>query len=55
MEYNLAKEVNIVTLQQDKVKDMEIFNEKKKGVLQITKVDSKDHSKKLEGAIFCNL
>lgn len=52
LEYNLAKEVNIVTLQQDKVKDMEIFNEKKKGVLQITKVDSKDHSKKLEGAIF---
>jgi len=51
-EYVLSDDLNIVTLQQNKVKTIEIFNEKIKGRLQITKVDNKDHSKRLEGAVF---
>lgn len=52
IEYVLFNEVQVVTLQQDKIKNVEIFNEMKKGKLKITKVDSNDNSKTLEGAVF---
>ena len=51
-EYVLSDELHIVTLQENKIKPVEIFNEKIKGRLQITKVDGRDNSKRLEGVVF---
>lgn len=50
--YVLSDEIKEVTLTEDKITNIVFENEKIKGKLQITKVDSKDTNKHLEGAVF---
>ncbi len=50
-EYVLTEETQTITLEQDKIKDLTFENEKIKGYLEITKVDSKT-KETLQGAKF---
>lgn len=50
-EYVLSEETQTITLEQDKIKDLTFENEKIKGYLEITKVDSKT-KETLKGAKF---
>ena len=50
--YVLNEEIKEIVLEENQIKDIIFENEKIKGKLQITKVDSKDNSKTLQGAVF---
>lgn len=50
-EYVLSEETQTITLEQDKIKDLTFENEKIKGYLEITKIDSKT-KETLQGAKF---
>lgn len=50
--YVLSEEIKEITLTEDKITNIVFENEKIKGKLQITKVDSKDHNKVLKDAVF---
>ena len=51
-EYVLNEEPQTIELTEDEITNIEFTNEKIKGFVEITKVDSKDKDKKLEGAKF---
>ena len=50
--YVLSDKVETVELKENQITDIKFENEKIKGKIEITKVDSKDTNKKLEGAKF---
>ena len=50
--YVLNEEPQTIELTEDEITDIEFTNERIKGFVEITKVDSKDKDKKLEGAEF---
>lgn len=50
--YVLSDEIKEFTLTQDEITDIIFENEKIKGKLEITKVDSKDNNKTIQGAVF---
>lgn len=50
--YVLSNDIKEVNLEEGKVTDIVFENEKKKGRISITKIDSKNEDIKLEGAIF---
>ena len=51
-DYVLNEEPQTIELTEDEITDIEFTNERIKGFVEITKVDSKDKDKKLEGAEF---
>ena len=51
-DYVLNEEPQTIELTEDEITNIEFTNEKIKGFVEITKVDSKDKDKKLEGAEF---
>lgn len=50
--YVLSEEIKTIELKENEIKNIVFKNERIKGKVEITKVDSKDENKKLEGAIF---
>ncbi len=50
--YVLSDKVETIQLEENQIKDVIFENERIKGKVEITKVDSKDETKRLEGAIF---
>lgn len=51
-EYVLTEETQIVTLQQDQITDVKFENEKKKGQIEVYKLDAENKEIKLEGVEF---
>lgn len=51
-QYLLNENPKIVTLEQDKIIDITFYNEKKKGKIQVIKVDKDDNTIKLDGVVF---
>lgn len=50
--YVLNEEIKTVTLEQDKITNITFENEKKKGQIEVIKVDAENNEVKLEGVIF---
>lgn len=51
-EYAITNEEKTITLEENQIKDVVFENERIRGNVEITKVDSKDKDKKIEGAVF---